>query len=179
IAQAGKALRRLVVGPSEVEEREADGVDVRGGGQGGEFSGYFFGGIARTTTTTTTRRREAQVPLQRRAYPSAYLGKKAGQGVRREDAAGDVSRAAVERGQGARVGLDLHEAAVLFAEGAVADERGEGEVQQVGEGAGLGGPGVRGAGAEEPSVKLGDLVREEALEVGVFLVRADYVGGEG
>lgn len=42
---------------------------------------------------------------------------------------------------------------------------------------------MRGAGAEETAVEVDELVGEEALEVGVFLVGADDVGrgceGEG
>ena len=82
----------------------------------------------------------------------------------------------------ADVGLfDLYEVAVLFAESAVAEKGGEAEVEQVGGGAGLGGPRVGGAGTAHAPVKVGQLVGEDALEVGIFLVRADDVrgGGEG
>jgi hypothetical protein len=75
----------------------------------------------------------------------------------------------------------LDDVAVFFAEGAVADERGQAEVESVGEGAGFGGPGVGGARAAQTAVQVVELVCYDALEIGIFLVRADDVwrGGEG
>jgi hypothetical protein len=51
-----------------------------------------------------------------------------------------------------RLGLDLEQVAVLLAQGAVPNQSGEGEVEEVGSLAGVAGPGVGGAGAEEAAV---------------------------
>lgn len=76
-------------------------------------------------------------------------------------------------------GFDLDEVAVFFAEGPVAGEGGEREVEQRGEGAQFRGEGVGCARAEEPAVEVGDGVGEVAGEVGVLLVGAHDVRGRG
>lgn len=100
--------------------------------------------------------------------------------IGQEDGAGDVGGAGAQAGQGERRSrVYLDEVAVFLAEGSVAREGGEGEVDEGGRGAQLRGEGVGGAGAEEAAVEVGEGVCEVAGEVGVFLVGADDVGGCG
>lgn len=73
----------------------------------------------------------------------------------------------------------MDEAAVFLAQCAVPEQRRETEVEEVGERARLGGPAVGGPRSQETPVEVCELVCEEALEVGIFLVRADDVGREG
>lgn len=78
-----------------------------------------------------------------------------------------------------RLGLD--DIAVFFTERAVPNKGRETQVEQLGEGAGFGGVVVQEPGAIEFAQDGGELFEEDALEVDVFLVRANDVrsGGEG
>lgn len=199
VAEAEEALGERVVGAREVEGREHGGVEVSAAGEGGEVReevaleavGGAGGGGGRAFALA---REEGEAVLEAAADGTADGGEEAVEEVGEEDARCYVAGAAGEGGEeGPGVGggpgvilwgveareeggfFDLDEVAVFFAEGAVADEGREGEVEEVGKGSRLGGPGVGGSGAAEAAVEVVELVCEIALEVGVFLVGADDV----
>ena len=85
------------------------------------------------------------MPFQSRSYRR----ERAGEDIRKDDSAEDIASPSRQRGQFTGGGLDLVDIAVFFAEGAVAEEGGEGEVEEGGEGLEGGVVGVGEAGAVE------------------------------
>lgn len=199
VAEAEEALGERVVGAGEVEGREHGGVEVRAAGEGREVREEVAleavgGAGGRGGRALALAREEGEAVLEAAADGAADGGEEAVEEVGEEDARCYVAGAAGEGGEeGPGVGggrgvilwgveareeggfFDLDEVAVFFAEGAVPDEGREGEVEEVGKGSRLGGPGVGGSGAAEAAVEVVELVCEIALEVGVFLVGADDV----
>ena len=75
--------------------------------------------------------------------------------------------------------FNLVDIAIFFPEGAISDESREAEVEELGESAGFGVVGVSEARAIKAAQNGREMLEEDALEVGVFLVGADYVWGCG
>lgn len=67
--------------------------------------------------------------------------------------------------------------AVFFSEGTVADESCKTKVEKLGKGTGFGVVIVSETGAVETAENCGKLLEQDALEVGVFLVGANYIWG--
>lgn len=180
ISEGKEALGKLVVRAVEVEEREDDGLERRGGRYGREMRREILAYTRLAGLCLALLAQRGQAAVEEAAQTGAKGREDAAGEVRQEDGAGDVGGAGAQAGQGERRGgVDLDEVAVFLAEGAVAGEGGEGEVEEGGGGAQLRGEGVGGAGAEEAAVEVGEGVCEVAGEVGVFLVGADDVGGCG
>lgn len=114
-----------------------------------------------------------KLALQPRPEPREELG----EDIRDQDDSGDESRAFVQPGELVRVRVEVHNVAVFLAEGACAAQGGQGVVEEVGEGAGLGRVAVEEAGAVDFAEEVGEAVEEDGLEVGVFLGGADCGGG--
>lgn len=104
-------------------------------------------------------------------------GQEARQCVGKQDAGDDVSASLVHGRQLKGIGGDLDDVAVLFAQSSVADEGGQSQIEELGEGASFRGVGVGEAGTVEVAEDGREALKEDALEVGIFLVRADDVGG--
>lgn len=73
----------------------------------------------------------------------------------------------------------MQDIAIFLPKRAVADEGREAEVEQLGKGARFGVNAVGGSYAVEAANEGGELRVEDSLEVGIFLVGTDYVGGGG
>jgi len=181
VAQAPEALGELVVGAGEVEDGERGGVDRRGRGDGREVREEVGLDAVGVGGLLVVLGEAPQVVLELGAEARAEGGEDAVERVGEDDGREDVAGAAGDGGQLEGVVFDLHDVAVFLAQRAVADERGEGEVEEVGEGACFGGPLVDEARPVELAQDGRDVVHEDAFEVGIFLVRANNVwcGCEG
>ena len=73
----------------------------------------------------------------------------------------------------------MQDIAIFLPKRAVADEGREAEVEELGKGARFGVNAVGGSYAVETADEGGELRVEDSLEVGIFLVGSDYVGGGG
>lgn len=179
VSEAEEALRQVVVCAAEVEEGEDDGLEGCRGREGGEVLGEVFPhlGLARRGLVLFAKRIEPA--LHHPSQPRPHAGKHATRQVRQQDAPRDIRRAAPDGGQLAIAPIDLHEVAVLLAEGAVPRKRRQRKVEQARKRAELRAEGVGGARAADLAVEVAEGLREAAGEVGVFLMCADDVRGRG
>lgn len=143
--------------------------------------GYVFPRAGFSARLAAFAAERVEPPVDELAQAVAQAGERAADEVWQEDGARDVGCSLLDVRELAGGRFHLHQVAVFFAQGPVAWERGEREVEQGCEGAQLGRERVCCASAEEPSVEVADGVGQVACEVGVFLVRAHNVWccGEG
>lgn len=158
VPQGQEALRELVVGAVEVEEGQGHGLDGRRRCQRGQVVGYAFPRAGFPARLAAFAAERVEPPVDELAQAVAQAGERAADEVWQEDGARDVGCSLLDVRELAGGRFHLHQVAVFFAQGPVAWERGEREVEQGCEGAQLGGERVCCASAEEPSVQVADSV---------------------
>ena len=120
-----------------------------------------------------------EIVLEAKANAGTEEGEGFTEGVWEEDGGKYVSCSMAYLWKLLGMRFDLVDIAVFFPKGAVSDESREAEVKELGEGAGFGVVGVSKTRAVEPAQNSREMLEEDALEVGVFLVGADYIWGGG
>ena len=120
-----------------------------------------------------------EIVLEAKADAGAEGGKGFTEDVWEEDGGKYVSCPAAYLWKLLSMRFNLVDIAVFFPKGAISDESREAEVEELGESAGFGVVGVSEARAIEAAQNGREMLEEDALEIGVFLVGADYVWGCG
>ena len=120
-----------------------------------------------------------EIVLEAKADAGAEGGESFAQGVWEEDGGEYVSCSTAYLWELLGMRFDLVDIAVFFPKGAISDESCEAEVEELGECAGFRIVCVGEARAVEAAQYGREMLKEDAFEVGVFLVGADYVWGGG
>ena len=128
---------------------------------------------------TQTFRGAMEIVLEAKANAGAEGGEGFTEGVWEEDGGKYVSCSTAYLWKLLGMRFDLVDIAVFFPKGAISDESCEAKVKELRESAGFGVVGVSEARAVEAAQNGREMLEEDALEVGVFLVGADYVWGGG
>ena len=120
-----------------------------------------------------------EIVLKAKADAGAEGGERFTEGVWEEDRGDYVSCSTAYLWKLLGMRFDLVDIAVFFPKGAISDESREAEVEELSKSAGFGIVGVSEARAVKAAQNGRKMLEEDALEVGVFLVGADYVWGGG
>ena len=120
-----------------------------------------------------------EIALKAKADAGAEGGESFAKGVWEEDGGEYISCSTAYLWKLLGMRFDLVDITVFFPKGAISDESREAEVKELGESAGFRIVCVGEARAVEAAQNSRELLEEDALEVGVFLVGADYVWGGG
>ena len=115
--------------------------------------------------------------LEAEAVAGAEGGEGFAEGVWEDDGGEYVSCSTAYLWELLGMRFDLVDIAVFFPKGAISDESCEAEVEELGECAGFRVVGVGEARAVKAAQNGREMLEEDAFEVGVFLVGANYVWG--